>query len=259
MIREKITIITYFYKINNAMKIYYYFLLFLSFLYLFISCNKDEGFGGSSTLEGYVYNIRHSDDNYSFKTDTFPALDQRVYLQYPSDLGDVRTDKDGKYRINFLRSGDYSIYAHSEFADGSLKAESVNIHVSGNLTVADTIFIHTGKANGTSMIRGTVYATYWHNGKYQGQGPALGERVYIKHAGEEAFFDNIRVSDKGVFIFQKLTPGIYEIHAVTIDKDSRVPESIIETIEIEETGKIYNLPAKIKIGDENYTFHVSVI
>jgi hypothetical protein len=233
--------------------------VFLSLFLIITSCNNDEGFGGSSTLEGYVYNIRHSDDNYSFKTDTFPALDQRVYLQYPLDLEDIRTDKDGKYRINFLHSGDYAVYAHSEFADGSMQAEVVHVRVSGNLTKADTIFIHTGKANGTSMIRGSVYATYWHNTKYQGKGPALGERVYIKYAGEDAYFDDLRVSDKGVFIFQKLTPGVYEIHAITTDKDTRVPEPVIETIEVTETGKIYDLPKKVTVGDKQYTFHIDVI
>ena len=245
------------------MKIYYYFLLLFSTLCLFTSCNNDEGFGGSSTLEGYVYNIRHFDDNFSFQTDTFPALDQRVYLQYSSDLEDIRTDKDGKYRVNFLRSGNYEVYAASELSDGSLKAEVVNVRVSGKLTVADTIFIHTGKANGTAMVRGSVYAIYWHNGKYEGQGPALGERVYIKNAGEEAYFDDIRVSDNGIFIFQKLLPGTYEIHAVTVDPNTRVPSKISKTIEITETQKIYYLEEDIPVvtGNEEkrYTFQIDVI
>ncbi|MDR0428185.1 MAG: hypothetical protein LBH12_06230, partial [Dysgonamonadaceae bacterium] len=168
--------------------------------------------------------------------------------------------KDGKYRVNFLRSGDYAVYAHSEFADGSMKAEVVNVHVSGSLTKADTIFIHTGKANGTSMIRGSVYATYWHNAKYQGEGPALGERVYIRHAGECGYFDDLRVSDKGVFVFQKdITPGMYEIYVITKDKDTRVPKLVTKTIEIMETGKIYDLPNEFTFGDKQYTFHIDVI
>ncbi|MDH8701945.1 hypothetical protein M2138_001297 [Dysgonomonadaceae bacterium PH5-43] len=240
------------------MKIYRYLLL-LPMLCLLYSCNNDEGFGGSSTLEGYVYKIVHSDDNFAFATDTFPALDERVFLQYPDDLEDIRTDSAGKYRVNYLRSGTYSAYAISKYADDSQQAEVVKVKVSGSLTVADTIFIHTGKANGTAMIRGSVYATYWHNGKYQGQGPALGERVFIKHAGQDAYFDDIRVSDKGVFIFQKLTPGVYEIHAITTDKDTRVPATIVQTIEITETGIIYDLPKEIEVGDEQYTFHISVI
>lgn len=241
------------------MKIFSYFLLLFSFVLIHSSCNKDEGFGGSSTLEGYVYNIRHSDDNFSFQIDTFPALDQRVYIQYKEGIDDVRTDFEGKYRFNYLRSGNYLVYAHSELANGSSEAVIKDVKVSGSTTKADTIFIHTGKAYGTSMIKGSVYATYWHNGKYQGQGPALGERVYIKYAGEDAYFDDIRISNNGVFIFQKLTPGIYEIHVITTDKDTRVPETIIETVEITETGKIYNLPENISVGDENYTFQIDVI
>jgi len=241
------------------MKIQSYFLLICSVLFVFFSCNQDEGIGGSSSVEGYVYNVRHSDDNFSFTKDTFPALDQRVFLQYPSDLKDVRTDKDGKYRVNFLRSGNYEIYAVSEFVGGSMKAEVVDVRVSGNLTIADTIFIHTGKANGTAMIRGSVYATMWHNARYQGEGPAVGARVYIKNAGEEAFFDDLRVSDKGVFIFQKILPGEYEIHVTTEDPVTRVVTTVFESIKVTETGKIYNLSQEKETPEGNFTFIIDII
>lgn len=206
-----------------AMKIYYCFLLLVLSLSLFSSCEKEEGFGGSSALEGYVYKIEHSNDNFSFKADTFPALDQRVYLQYPSDLEDIRTDSAGRYRVNFLRSGDYAVYAHSELQDDSdnLQAEVVNVHVSGKLTVADTIFIHTGKANGTAMIRGKVMVSYYNKGdlvSINGESifPAVETRVFIKYLGDQTYFDDVRVGDQGVFIFQEVKPGRdYEIYAST--------------------------------------------
>ncbi len=50
-------------------------LLLLSF-----SCNTDEGIGGSSSIEGYVYNVIHLNDDYSFRTDTFPAAGEKIYI-----------------------------------------------------------------------------------------------------------------------------------------------------------------------------------
>lgn len=224
------------------MKIHYLF--FFIPLLLFSSCNKDEGLGGSSSVEGYVYNIVHRDDNFSFATDTIPAVKEDVYLifgghdDYFGD--DVETDKDGLYRFDYLRKGNYMVYAYSHFADGRREAISKVINVGGGTNRVDTIFIHTGKAYGTAMIKGIVYARYYHNGNYRDEGWGNGMRAYIRHNGEDAFFDDVRVAN-GVFIFQKLLPGDYEIAVETEDKDTEKVDLIIKSITITETGKIYEI------------------
>jgi hypothetical protein len=50
--------------VKNMLRMkFFYLVLPLLFLSL-LSCNKDEGFGGSSSLEGLVYSVVHPDDYY---------------------------------------------------------------------------------------------------------------------------------------------------------------------------------------------------
>lgn len=224
------------------------FLVLLLFVPLFLltSCNRGEGIGGSSSIEGYVYNIVHQDDNFSFTVDTIPAVKEDVFLIYGTDdyFGDdVETDKDGRYRFDYLRSGTYVVYAYSEFADKNKTKEAVyqTVKVGGGLNKAPDIYIHTGKAYGTSMIKGSVLARYYDNGRKEDEGPGIGTRVYIKNYGEETHFDDVRAGDQGVFIFQKILPGKYEVYTTTEDPDSERLDPVYQIIEVTEAGKVYEL------------------
>jgi hypothetical protein len=220
---------------------------------MFASCNKDEGLGGASSLEGFVYKVIHQDDNFSFHKDTFPAVREDVYLIFgdrENDFygDDVKTDGNGLYRFDYLRKGNYIVYAYSEFADGHKVSETKNVTVGRGLNRADTIFIHGGDAYGTAMIQGAIHATYYHNGSYRDQGPGVGVRVYISHAGEIASFDDIRAGEEGVFIFQKLLPGEYVVSVETEDPDTEKVTLVSSgIIRIEETGKIYILPETFRV------------
>lgn len=235
----------------NTMKYtQFLFICLFSFLLLFTSCNKGEGLGGSSSLEGYIYNVVHRDDNFSFTKDTIPAVKEDVFIIFGTDdyFGDdIETDKDGRYRFDYLRSGTYVVYAYSSFADSHKEAVYQEVKVGGGLNKAPDIYIQTGKAHGTSMIKGSVYARYFDKGKKVDEGAGVGVRVYIKHHGEETHFDDVRAGDKGVFVFQKLLPGKYEIYTVTEDPDTEKLDAVIQTIEITETGKIYELPEEFSI------------
>jgi hypothetical protein len=229
--------------------------LFLG-LFLLTSCNKDEGLGGSSSLEGYVYNVVHQDDSFVFKTDTFPALGKKVYITFgdESNVGDdMDAGLDGYYRFNYLRTGNYTVYALSETADEQKHAEIQKVKVGAGLNKAPSIYIHSGKAYGTAMIKGTIHANYYHNGSWRDEGSGVGVRVYICHAGEDAPFDDTRVfddgtSDNGIFIFQKLLPGDYIIYVTTEDKNTEKPGLAPSgVIQIRETGKIYEIPETFNI------------
>ncbi|MDR1524857.1 MAG: hypothetical protein LBS79_06340 [Tannerella sp.] len=235
------------------MKIRFCFLLLLP-VFMLASCNKDEGIGGSSSLEGYVYKVMHQDDNFSFRKDTFPAVREDVYLIFGDREDDfygedVKTDQNGLYRFDYLRKGDYIVYACSDFVDGHKVGETKNVTVHKGLNRADTIFIHGGKAYGTAMIQGTIHATYYHNGDYRDEGPGVGVRVYIRHAGEIASFDDIRAGENGVFIFQKLLPGDYVISVETEDRNTEKVDVVNSgVIRIGETGKIYIIPETFRVS-----------
>ncbi|MDR1779754.1 MAG: hypothetical protein LBR50_03360 [Tannerella sp.] len=225
----------------------------LSVAALLMSCNKDEGLGGSSSVKGMVWNIIHYDDDFTFSTETIPAEKKDVYLIFGSNEDDyfgddVETDKNGVYRFDYLRKGDYVVYAYSEYPDGRREAVSVSVEVSKSMNEAPPLYIHTGKAYGTAIIKGYVYAKYYHNGSYRDEGVGTGMRAYIRHAGTEGFFDDVRVSD-GVFVFQKLPPGEYEIAVESEDPDTERVDLIYSApVTITETGKIYLLESIIYVN-----------
>ncbi|NLO70664.1 MAG: hypothetical protein GX102_06930 [Porphyromonadaceae bacterium] len=237
------------------MKFTYLFSFLLFFLILGSSCNTDEGFGGSSSLEGYVYNIVHYDDNFTFRKDTIPAVKEDVFLVFGDNSlnyfgEDIETDYNGFYRFEFLRPGNYNVYAYSELADKKKIAVIKDAKVIGKTNKADTIFINTGKAYGTSIIKGNVYTTYYHNGVFRDRGPGTGMRAYIKYKGEEGYFDDVRVVE-GSFYFQKILPGEYEVGVTTEDISTEAVSLVKKTISVTETGIICEIP-------ETYQVNVSV-
>ena len=103
-----------------------------------------------------------------------------------------------------------------------------------------TIYIHQGKAYGTSIVRGKVYGMYFHNDTYRGQGWAYEHRVYIRKLGDVYQFDDVRVGLDGVFAFQKLQPGDYEVFTFT-ENSSEVPYPLIDTLTIDNVGEIIEM------------------
>jgi hypothetical protein len=240
----------------------YLFLLML----IFSACNKDEGLGGSSSLEGYVYAIEHFDDNFSFQTDTFPALDTDVFLEFGDDLrvGErIRTGREGYYRFDYLRKGNYTVYALSEFPGKEKRAVIQNVKVNGDLNKANPIFIHTGDAIESAMIKGSVWVKYYNKGSLvsvngQDSLPAVESRVFIKYVGEDTHFDDARVGDQGIFIFQKIRPGkryiIYvSSEEVTQEDHKNILFPIPQEVEVNEAYKTYPLD-----GDEPLTFTIKM-
>lgn len=229
---------------RGAMKIKIHLLLAFVLTGLLTSCNKDEGIGGSSSLEGYVYNVIHKDDNFSFTADTFPAVKEDIFLIFGEDnyFGeDTETNNVGLYRFDFLRKGTYTVYAMSKYADEHQEAVFQTIKVGKGTNKAEDIYIHTGKAHGTAMIKGSVKARYFDKGEKIAEGPAVEKRVFINHYGEDTYFDDVRVGDKGIFIFQKILPGKYEVWVTTEDPDTEKLYVIKQVIEVDQWGKIYEL------------------
>ena len=221
-------------------------------IFLLNACNKDEGFGGSSSLEGYVYNVVHYDDNLSFMTDTIPAAQEDVYLIFGENQDDyfgedTEVDNNGLYRFDYLRKGKYVVFAYSKLANGKREAVYREVNVGSGTSVAETIYIHTGKAYGTAIVMGKVHTTYHHNGDYRDEGPGTGMRAYIKYSGEIAYFDDARVVD-GVFFFQGLFPGTYEVAVETEDEETEAISFVVKTITITETGKIYEIPEVFEVN-----------
>lgn len=224
-------------------------MLFIS-AFAFTSCNNDEGLGGSSSLEGYVFNVIHSDDNFTFRVDTFPAAKEDVFLVFGNEdyFGDdVETDQKGMYRFDYLRKGNYTVYALSELVSGESEAVSKDVKVGSGTTIAPKIYIHSGKAYGTAMVKGSVKALYYNKGSKVDEGPAVEKRVFISNHGEETYFDDVRVGNNGIFIFQKILPGIYDIWVTTENPTTEKLTVKMQTIEVTKAGEIYELSEEFTV------------
>ena len=218
-------------------------LLCLSLLCL-ASCNKNEGEGGTGTIQGYVKLINHPDDDYSLPADTMNAAKTDVFIVYGTNEfygDDVETDDKGFYRFKYLTKGDYTVFSYSTLPSGEKVPVTASISIDkGETGTAPTIYIHQGKAYGTSIVKGKVYALYFHNSTYHGQGWAYEHRVYIKKLGDIYHFDDVRVGLDGVFAFQKLQPGDYEVFTFTEDAQE-MPSPLIDTLTIENAGEIIEM------------------
>ena len=213
-------------------------------------CNKDEGVGGSATIEGKVIKIIHPDDDYDLSTDTIVAAKQDVFIVYGDDgfVGDdVETGEDGSYRFRFLTAGTYTVYAYSELATGEKVAVKQTVTVKrGETVTVPTIYIHSGKAYGTAMVKGWVRATWFDkNGNTLNTSWAYDQRVYIQRLGEPYYCDDTRVGLNGLFYFQKLQPDTYVVFTFGEDPSNssnmETPVPVCDTITVEKTDTVYSV------------------
>lgn len=211
---------------------------------MFVSCKRNEGEGGTGVVQGYVMLINHPDDNYTLPADTIAAAKTDVFIVYGnSDFygDDVETDDKGFYKFKYLTPGNYTVFAYSTLASGDKVPVTASISIGkGETGNVPTIYVHQGKAYGTSIVTGKVYAMYFHNDTYRGQGWAYEHRVYIRKEGDPYHFDDVRVGLDGVFAFQKLQPGNYEVFTFT-ENSAEVPSPLIETISVENIGEIIEM------------------
>jgi hypothetical protein len=83
---------------------------------LFMACDKPEGEGGTSAIQGKII-IRDYNTNFTLLQSTFPAQEERVYIIYgDNDFydNDTRTSYDGTFKFENLRKGNYKIFAYSD-------------------------------------------------------------------------------------------------------------------------------------------------
>jgi len=125
------------------------FKLFLAFFllsFVFSSCGKVEGPGGSVTIKGVVVERNHV-GNQVFE---YVAADQDVYLIYGNQNSfydeDLKTSFDGSFEFRYLQKGDYQVFVYEENnAEPSGASEvliSVNASENDQVITLDTIYIN---------------------------------------------------------------------------------------------------------------------
>lgn len=216
----------------------------LSMVLMALSSCNGPGEGGRGTVQGFVKLVQHLDDDFSLSTDTIAASKTDVFIVYGDDVyfgDDVETGSDGFYRFEYLTSGSYTVYAYSTLASGDKEAVCQTVTLkSGSVVEVPTIYIHGGKAYGTSIIKGKVLAAFYNGSSYLSEGPAYEQRVYIRKKGDLTHFDDARTGIDGVYAFQKIQPGEYEVYTFTEDNNDLL-SPIIQEVTVEETGQVIEL------------------
>ena len=90
-----------------------YVLITTIIAFAFLSCSKDEGEGGQSSVGGKVHLIDKSGANQG----DYDAPDYDVYILYgeKDNIYDdkMKTNYDGSFKFKNLRKGSYRVYAYS--------------------------------------------------------------------------------------------------------------------------------------------------
>ena len=235
----------------NMRKTIVFLLVFVAMTLLFPACNKGPGEGGSGTVRGYVKLVHHPDDDYTLTPDTMVAAKTDVYIIYGDEQffgDDVETNADGMYQFEYLLPGNYTVFSYSTLPSGEKVAVSASVDLTrGTVAQVPTLYIHDGKAYGTSIVKGRVHAAFYHNGSYRGEGWACEHRVYIRRMGEDIPFDDTRVGPDGYFAFQKLQPGEYEVFTASDDIATEIPDFVFQSFTIDEAGQICELPEQFEV------------
>lgn len=210
---------------------------------LFVSCNNKEGEGGTGTVQGYVKLVHHPDDDYNLNVDTLNAAKTDVFIVYGDEAfygDDIETDPNGFYQFHYLTPGDYTVFAYSTLPSGEKTAVSADVTLErGGTATAPTLYIHDGKAYGTAVITGKVWGMFFHNNEWYGEGWAYEHRVYLRKLGDIYHQDDVRVGMDGVFAFQKVLPGTYEVFTYT-QNNYELLSPVIDTVTV-EAGEILHM------------------
>lgn len=97
----------------------------LFFCLALISCSKEAGEGGNSTIYGKVTAWDYNAEFTNLKG-IYPAADEEVFIIYGDDFSyseRIRTNYEGIYEFKYLRPGDYTIYVYSKDSTLTLPSE----------------------------------------------------------------------------------------------------------------------------------------
>lgn len=125
------------------------YLLVLTAIFTILACNKTEGEGGTSTIEGKILTINLNNDGETISQ--YYAMDEDVFIIY-GESSTVYNDKtstsfDGKFRFNNLMPGKYTIFAYSQCdacpSGEEVMTKTIEITDKNQVIVMDDLIIFT--------------------------------------------------------------------------------------------------------------------
>ncbi len=239
------------------MKAYFKFVVFaVVLLVLGVSCRKTEGEGGAASINGRVQvKVCGADTTKPYAT--YMAQEEDVYIVYGNEdsYGDVqKTHYNGLYQFDFLRKGNYTLYAYSDMYGGQANGEKTpvkcKVHIAKNGDKVEapllTIYKSVDNYEGTATIKGRLFAYDW-NAELTHLKDSFyvkNEYVYIARQIDDYYFKRVRTYYDGSFVFPFLPIGKYEVYAYGRDISGQDPQDEVPTIkyvEIAENAQIQDV------------------
>jgi hypothetical protein len=204
------------------------------------SCSKDEGYGGSSHIEGQLI-CRYYNEDFTVFQGEEPAKDEDIFLLFGDNktvADDIETSNTGHFSFEYLWPGNYQLYYYSD--------DTARLTYGDKAIVQDVVL----EKNKTTYL-GKLYmykALRWDRGKASITGrvmnfhnptmPMKEEPVYIIYNHEDFYRDRIRTSDDGTFKFPDLLMGHYTIfvyssyttESISIDITERNQKIVLDTL-----------------------------
>ena len=96
---------------------------------LLSSCNVQEGPGGMGSISGRIF-VKNYNGDFSQLKETYYAPEESVYLIYGEEKiygDDVKTHFDGSFKFDYLRKGNYQVFAYSKDSTGNVASGVVPV------------------------------------------------------------------------------------------------------------------------------------
>jgi hypothetical protein len=129
-------------------------LIKLGFVLLFvvnlISCKKEAGEGGTSTIKG-KRGVEDWNNAFTIKNGEYAGYDEDVYILYGDAVSyseKTKANYNGEFEFKYLRKGKYKIYVYSK--DNTLQSKS------GDISIVKEVEI-TGKKQTKEVEQITIY------------------------------------------------------------------------------------------------------
>ena len=115
------------------------YLMLVLVIAMLSSCDKEEGVGGKALLTGKV-KIVLLREIVEDTVDTYYLPEERVYIVYGDNKAyddDMRTHFDGSYKFEYLKRGEYTVYAYSEEYENRDDYRKIKVPVIKKVTIED--------------------------------------------------------------------------------------------------------------------------
>jgi len=223
---------------------------------LCLSCQKDEGLGGTGSISGTITEQFYNDD-YSLLISEKPAVDEDVFIVFGSreELGNrVRTNNLGQFRFKYLYPGNYQVYFISGDSTSILDMDVEKLyeielergedHDLGRLEKLSTLDFDDGSA----MIKGVVKVIdYVDLSSYpdlvvEKTYYATEQEIYLTYNKHTFYDERIRTQTGGYFEFGGLIPGDYLVFLYSDDVTGESDKVTIEfELSIEDLDQVIDL------------------